>query len=330
MSLSFRSSLILLVCAVLLGAGTIGCGGKRDVKPDDLDIPTTLPREQILYRQARASFEQWIALFQDNNNPNAAYPNLSWKSRQALKAQNVTDPTSFGTWFDNLKQSGRVPFIYTFSRLDILEIDLKDTNRAVLTATFVVEVKGESFESVGIFFLRREHDSWRIPFAERSDYIRGWWQKEQNFDVSVKEAGLSAFAAGALGVEFKYPVAWDVSETASFKMPYVAEGLRGLELTYVNPANMQTETVIRVAELPTSMIDPQLLMDTSITSLKPLRQESSGVASEPLLEGKIYWLYNPDRERVLAIYAAVDTTVTSFTEYAQSIDELVRSIKILK
>lgn len=314
----------------MLSAGLFSCGGKRQVEPDDLDIPTTLPPEQILYREAKETFERWTTLFQDAADPAGFYTMLTWKSRENLKAQGVVDPSTFAAWFDGQRTAGKEPFVYSFSRIDVLEIDLKDTTRAQMTVTFVVTVEGQQFESSGLFTLNRERGSWKVPFADRGDYIRGWWQKEDNFDVTVREAGISSYASDLLGVEFKYPVAWDINKRTPVKIPFVHEATEGVLLSYQNPSSQKLETIVRIAELPEWMVEQQLVADTSIHRLKPLREELTVSITEPNLMGKMFWLYNPARKRIIAIFGAVDTTVTRYDNYAESINDLVRSFSIIK
>ncbi len=165
--------LLLLIPALLL---LPACGGERKVSDAEKGVPNMVPNDLLLYREARTTFKEWMSVFTPSATRGPAFSLLSAKSVRTLKSYGVKSTAGFQRWFDKKADAGKHPFAYNFSRLDIIDIDVTDSNRAVITATFLVQSHDSQLESVGSFFLVRENGSWKVPFAESGEYERLWWQ----------------------------------------------------------------------------------------------------------------------------------------------------------
>lgn len=315
----------LLVCVLSLP----GCGGKREIPPEETGQPNTLPPEQILYRQARDTFQKWLTEFGSDDRTADLYPLLTYRSRAILRKSGIASAARFNTWFTDLRARDMTPFNYRFERPDILDIDIRDTGRAVITATFVLHVFGKEFESVGSFFLIREQGAWKVPFAESGEWQRSWWQQDRGFGTRVREEGLTRYTSRSLGIEIEYPIAWDVAENAP-RAPGAGSQPTGVELKYLNPGTMRTEARVSISAAPIAGNEAMIAgIDTSaISGFQVVRKEDATATNETLFTGKTYWIYDRKNSRFLVAFAGVDQEITPYSTFASILSSIIASFSL--
>ena len=252
--------LLLLLLSLLLFTA---CGDRdRVISKEETGEPNTVPEEIQRYREARSVFRTWVQLFHRPRDAKGAYPLMTAESRRRLAARGVEDAAAFSAWAEEQETKSLPPFTYEFSRFDILDIDVRDTSRAVITATFLVHVRQSTFESVSSFILERERGAWRVPFAESGNFETSWWQKEKNFLSRMRIEGMTEFTSDSLGVTFSYPRSWDLS--AGMQLAFADRPpQRGIELRYLDPSTMSTAAFIRIAALPPSDTDSLVVADST-------------------------------------------------------------------
>ncbi|GEM_PF-1270767 len=263
-----------LPAALLLLMLLTACGEREKVIPrEETGEPNTVPEEIQRYREARDVFRTWVQLFHRPRDAKNAYPLLTAESRRRLAARGIRNAEDFAGWVETREQKNIAPFTYEFSRFDILDIDVRDTSRALITATFIVHVRQSTFESVSSFILERERGAWRVPFAESGNFESSWWQKEKNFLSRMRIEGMTEFTADSLGVTVFYPRTWDLSTGSRLTFPEHAP-LQGIELRYIDPSTLSASALIRIAPLPPAATDSITAADsTARTPLEVLQSE---------------------------------------------------------
>jgi hypothetical protein len=321
-TMSPRLRFALLLLPALLA---VGCGKKRNIAPEELGTPNTLPYEQMLYRDARLTFAQWLKVFSGETTPDQAYGMFTAETRRRLRDAGAPGTKEFAAWFQTQRHNAVPPFYYRFSSVDILDTDIRDTTKCIITATMAVDVQSQKIESVGSFTLVREKGAWRIPFAESGDWVRSWWQQERRFTSQLKDDGYSTYSASALDLTLLYPVSWDVTEAATFRVPNESQSQRGIEFSYVNPSTQRTEALVRVW---TRQHDATSAVDTSRSGLQFIEKSDGGVKDATPTNGKIYVYEDPMRHRSVYVYAGVNQTETSYGNYAAVFTKIIESLSI--
>lgn len=321
----FHISLLLLAMIVLLQA----CGNEeRSIPKEERGAPNTLPAEMLLYREARDTFTRWTEAFTQEHDAGRTYDILSSASRRALRAFAVTDAASFRSWFDQQADAGRTPFSYTFSRFDVLDIELQDSSKALITATFLVHLHQSTFESVGTFILRRERGVWVVPFAESGNFEAGWWQKEKQFAMRMSEEGLSRITSDSLAISMKYPVAWDVVNMQRALMPMQPVPMPGISLQYIDPISLTPVAFVRIAQLPLPLPDSlRGLADSAAPiPLKFLRSEKVTSDNGLAVQGELRWIADPAHQRMLLFYSGVDVSQVTYESFSETFAAIRKSI----
>lgn len=306
-----------------------GCG-KDDgsVPKEETGEPNTLPVEVLHYREARDTFLKWTEAFAPDRNLTQAYTLLSASSRKVLRQQGVADAGGFAAWFEQQAATNKTPFSYTFSRFDVLDIDLQDSTRAIITATFLVHLHQSTFESVGSFILRRERGRWVIPFVQGSSFEAGWWEKEKQFAMRMSEEGMTRFSSAGLSLSLKYPVAWDVLSKDAARIPTQAFILKGMALQYIDPASLTPVAFARVGILPGPLPDSlQVPADSSSTAqLRFLRSEKVTSDNGLPVEGEVRWIADPSQNRYILFYSAVDASLASYDRFVETFAIIRKSL----
>jgi hypothetical protein len=319
-----RPQAFLLLSLILL---LLSCGEeKKQIPKEESGEPNTVPVELQQYREARSVFRSWVKLFHRPREADAAYSLLSSASIRRLSRAGVRSADDFGSWIASQEAGGRAPFIYEFSRFDILDIDVRDSTRAVITASFLVHRHQNTFESVSSFFLKRENGSWKVPFAESGNYESSWWQKEKNFLARLREEGMATFQSDSLGITFSYPMTWDIASAVPIDINALP-ALHGIELQYIDPASMQPAAIVRIATLPPvapSSPDSSALPDSSamlsVLSTVPVATE------HPLpMQGTLQMLSaSPDGSRIAFLALVADDA--AFARFRQTFQTIRKSI----
>jgi hypothetical protein len=316
-----------LIILLLFAAG---CGGKRNVPADDLDQPTTMPREQVLYREARSTLSSWLGIF-DNTPPGEDHFRLiTERSRKRLAGMGIYDAAAFARWFSDLRSNGASPFRFRISRVDILDVDITDTMRARITATFVLESDGRMSENLGLFTLVREQNAWKIPFGESDNWQKSWCDLERESLPDLSERDMRSHLSTELGLIFQYPVSWDVNQPAPFNMPEPLGGRQCISLRYNDPNSGSIGVLLAMCEVPLAEGPSQTApLDTAgLNNAMVVRStQSCKVNAGAPLAGKLFWLQDPVKNRFIAVYAGVNPSTGSYSNFSQVIDAVVRSIR---
>jgi hypothetical protein len=320
----------VLCAAVLLLAG---CGKNREISPEEIGTPTTMPYEQVLYRDAQATLRQWLKAMNGETPLADAYGMLTAASRQRLKAQGVGSGRQFAAWFDKNRQDGQAPFYIRFSRVDIIDTDIGDTARAVLTASLLVDFHTQSFQSVSSFILLRERGSWKVPFAESDDHIRSWWQQDRPLTARVADDGLVAFSSRALHLSLRYPASWDVSESKAMPVPGEAALYPGIEISYTDPATGTREALVRIwtlaqtgtAEQPQAAAAPART-DTAATAFTLEEQREAQLREAVTFAGKRSTLLDAAGRRRIVVFAGVNGAAGGYANYAETLAAILASL----
>ena len=254
------------------------------------------------------------------------YDCLTLQSRRKLAEQGVGTREAFVAWFENQRGLARAPFFYTFSRIDVLDIDVRDTVRALLTASVVVEVPSQKLESVGTFTLLREAGSWKIPFAESGDFERSWWQQDRKFTALFRDEGLAHFDSRGLGIELLYPVTWDIDDNQRFRVPGESALQTGVELSYLNPATNEKEAFIRIWIGPA--LPPEESVPDSSGAIRLLRKEDAQLAEASRAMGAIYILSDTRNARHIRAWGAVIEASGPFDRFSAIIARIIESISL--
>ncbi|MBR9978215.1 MAG: hypothetical protein KFH87_09020 [Bacteroidetes bacterium] len=316
---------VLLLATILL----VSCGNEiREIPKEETGEPTTLPVEALHYREAREVFMNWIRMFEPGQDPTAQYQLLSAASRRSLREHGISDATAFSTWFLEKRQAGTAPFSYALSRFDVLDIELQDSTRALLTASFLVHRHQNTFESIGTFVLKRETGSWVVPFAERGDYESGWWEKEHGFAMRLQEEGLLRLASDSLSLDLHYPVAWDIVSGSRTTIPPNPSPLPGIEMHYVDPTVLTPVAFVRIAVL-SEVLPDSLYADSlshSDTTLRLLRTERVKHGDGSSLEGEVQRIADTKHNRILLFYTAVDRAHSRYEHFAETFTAMRKSL----
>ncbi len=245
-----------------------------------------------------------------------------------LRDLGVTDAATFRSWFDKQADAGRTPFSYTFSRFDVLDIELQDSSKALITATFLVHIHQSTFESVGTFSLRRERGAWVVPFAEAGNYESGWWQKEKQFSMRMSEEGLSRISSDSLFLTMKYPLAWDVVSLKHAAVPEQSALLPGIAIHYIDPISLTPVAFVSLAALPTILPDSlKTPPDSSSTAkLRFLRSEKVSIDNGLPVQGELRWIADPANNRMLIFYAGVDISKVNYESFSETFAVIRKSI----
>ncbi len=332
-----RPLLLWMLIPVFLVSVTLlpGCGkSDREIPKEETGEPNTVPLETQLYRDARSTFRSWVQLFQRPRVVDTAYDMLSSASVKRLKKLGIRDARDFSAWIEREAAKHRTPFFYEFSRFDILDIDVRDTTRAIITATFLVHIRQSSFESVSSFTLLREQGRWKIPFAESGNFENSWWQKEENFATRLREEGLHNYRSDSLSVSFRYPQAWDVNEAPL--LGFAGSGnWPGIELEYVDPSTLHATAVIRIAVLPAAARDTvgstkaAAAADSSAEMRLRLIDRSEVHIPVPLtMHGTLSRLQDPSSGRIVLFLTAVDSTSADYKRFSDTFHIVRRSIQL--
>lgn len=314
-------------CVVAVFGLLTACGsGERDIPKEETGEPNTLPAEVILYRDARDTFLRWTEVFSPQPALAQAFPLLSGASKRQLRAQGITDAQSFADWFLLQASAQRAPFHYTFSRFDILDIDVQDTTRAIITATFLVHLNQKSFESVGSFILRRERGRWTVPFVQENNYESGWWEKEKNFAMRISEEGLARLTSTRMSLSMRYPVAWDIVSRDRARIPTHQSPLPGMEIQYIDPATLSPIAFARIAILPGPLPDSLRVLSDSTAPLRLLRNERITSDQGKAVDGELRLLADPSQDRFLLFYSGVDAAVAEYDRFAETFAAMRKSL----
>lgn len=320
-----------LIAAVLMLVAS-GCGNdEKEIPKEERGEPNVLPEEIVLYREARDVFREWTQVFDAQRSFQSAFGLLSRASRSRLREEGVSDAAGFERWFMERANAGMPPFSYTFSRFDIIDIEMRDSSEALLTGTFIVQVHSSTFESVGTFRLRRQGGRWVVPFAESGDFESSWWQKERQFSTRVREEGTSTYTAQKLGLSVRYPITWDVSTRSTLGIPGHGSAGAGIELTYIDPTTLLPQAIMRIATLPVAVPDSVLAVSGNGGSTDPvvLRRENATVTEGGTLSGKLMILADVVNNRQIAVLAVVDEN-SSFQFFGQTFESILSSIATSK
>ncbi len=321
-----RLSAAILAALLLLPS----CGQEERVIPkEETGEPNTLPPEMLLYREARDTFLRWSEAFGPEHDADGVYSLLSTASRRRLRDQGIGSAEAFASWFEQQSDEGKAPFVYTFSRFDILDIDLQDSIRALITATFLVHLPDRVFETVGTFILKRERNGWVIPFAESGNFESSWWQKDKQFTMRLSEEGLSRITSDSLSLSVKFPVTWDILSSRRTALPNHPGTLPGIALQYVDPAAATTPVAfVRVAVLPTPLPDSLRVPPDSAAHapLRFLRSEKVTSDNGLAVQGELRWIADPANDRLLLFYSAVDVAQTSYDSFAETFMAIRKSM----
>lgn len=316
--LAFASLLLLTSCGK----------GERDIPAEETGQPNTLPAEMVLYREARDTFLAWTRAFASERQAADAYTLLSSRSTRILRDRGINGTDAFARWFEERANERVTPFSYTLTRFDVLDIDIQDSTKAVVTATFLVHVHQSSFESVGSFILKREKGRWVVPFAESGNFESSWWEKETQFAQRLSEEGLSRFASDALGLSFRYPVAWDVVSNSTASIPDQPSSLPGVELQYLDPTSLSPVAFARVAALPGPLPDSLRASadSTSPAQLLTLSVRRVSVDRGKPVDGEVRIIADPARNRYLVLYTAVDAAQVAFDRFSETFNAIRSSL----
>lgn len=318
-------SAVLIACLLLVQA----CGNEqRAIPKEETGEPNSLPAEMLLYREARDTFTRWSETFAPDHDASGAYGLLSASSRRTLRDFGVSSPETFRNWFDQQSDAGRFPFSYTFSRFDVLDIELQDSSRALITATFLVHLHQSSFESVGTFTLRRERGSWVVPFAESGNFESSWWQKEKQFAMRMNDEGFFGIASDSLSLSLKYPVAWDVVSLRRATLPAQPLPLPGIAIQYIDPTSLTPVAFVRIAQLASALPD-SLRVHPDSASIAPMRfVRSEKVTNDNGLavQGELRWIADPAHNRMLLFYSGVDASQVSYDSFSGTFTAIRKSI----
>ena len=319
---SYRSGMATLLPLLLLLQ--FGCGhGERKIADEERGTPTTVPFEQQLFREARDVFQSWTESFGPSSKLVDNYNLLSWKSRSILKSQGVKTGSDFAAWFESRRSTGKIPFAYSFSRFDLLDIDVTDSTRAIITATFLVDVHQAQVESVGSFYLKREKGRWVVPFAESGDFIASWWQKEKNFARVLQEKGFSSLYSSRMGIELDYPTTWDAAEQPDIAIPSMSGKHPGIELSYLNPSTLERQALIRIISRPAQA---DSISRDSTAGFKIISEENRSPSPEYRHPGKITRLLDAQGKREIIVFYAVEDSGSAFSQYQSTFNSIIRSL----
>ncbi len=322
MRMQWMRRLLPLGGAVLLVLAVAGCGGKREIHPDEVGTPTTIPRDLVIYREARDVFTRWMAALAPGADLSAAYALVSDRTRSLLAASGVRSGAQFAAWFQRNRDVDMAPFRYRFSRVDVIDIDTRDTARAVITATFVVETNAARIESIGSFVLLRQRDAWRVPFGD-AGWERGWWQQEQGFGRRLRDEGMSALASRALGMQVLYPVTWDAVDATTFRVPDDGASHAGVEMSYLNPATMQKEATVRIWRSTERLAADTTAAPDSLVIDEPVE---AVLAEQAPLRGERWRIVVPRSGIVLHAFGAVQESQGNYSTFRATIRQIIRSL----
>jgi hypothetical protein len=240
----------------------------------------------------------------------------------------IGDVSAFSAWIEAESAKNRTPFSYELSRFDILDIDVRDTTRAIVTATFLVHILQGTFESVSSFTLIREQGYWKVPFAESGNFETSWWQKEKNFTMRLQEEGLTEYHSDTLALSFSYPMTWDVNSSPRIDFPNVTN-TRGVEIQYVDPSTLRPAAVIRFASLPASDLDSTFAADDgNAKAMHIISTEDISVSVPYLMEGTLTTLRDPRSGRRVLFLAVVDKAAADYALYAETFQIVRKSIQL--
>jgi hypothetical protein len=308
--------------AVLIALAVAGCGGKREIHPDEVGTPTTIPRDLVMYREARDVFTRWMAALAPGADLSAAYALVSDRTRSQLAAAGVRSGAQFAAWFQRNRDMDMTPFRYRFSRVDVIDIDTRDTLRALITATFVVETQASRIESIGSFILLRQRDAWRVPFGD-SGWERGWWQQEHGFGRRLRDEGMSALMSRSLGMQVLYPVTWDAVDATSFRVPDDGASHAGVEMSYLNPATMQKEATVRIWRSTVRLPADTTAASDSLVIEEPVE---AVLAEQAPLRGERWRIVVPRSGIVLHAFGAVQESQGSYSTFRATIRQIIHSL----
>lgn len=328
MELHTIHSLSVTIMAVLLLFPSCG-HDERAIPKEETGEPNTLPPEMLLYREARDTFIRWSEAFGPEHDADGVYSLLSGSSRRILREKGVGSGEAFASWFAQQSDAGTPPFAYTFSRFDILDIELQDSLRALITATFLVHLPDRNFETVGTFILKRERGAWVVPFAESGNFESSWWQKEKRFATRMSEEGLSRIMSDSLALSMKFPVTWDVLSTRKIALPTQSGILPGIAVQYVDPAAATTPVAfVRVAVLPALLPDSLRVHPDSAAHapLRYIRSEKVNSDNGLAVQGELRWIADPANNRMLLFYSAVDVSQTDYESFSETFMAIRKSL----
>jgi len=321
-----RSAIVLCAAAISIAAAASGCGKGSDSQPEGNGRPNSMPREQILYREAKETFNAWMQDFGAQEKLTPLYTMLSASALSALRSEGVTNAEMFASWFNGQQAIARHPFFYRFSRLNVLDVDLRDTNRAILTATFMVDMPTGGMESVGSFYLLREKNRWKVPFGAGADWIKSWWQQERVFTGKARNKDLAHTVSGLLEIEVEYPVTWDAADKRQFRVPGDNSVQTGLELAYRNPVTQESEVVVRIWAVPlhlqdSATIEPGSHREPTIESRTP-----ASLSDPDHVIGIHVVMKDEAGQRMLHVFGGVREAHAPYSSYQTVINAVVESI----
>ena len=320
--------LILISCTMSLLFGS--CAKKREIEPEETGVPNTMPREQVLYREARNAFLTWMSLFGGGEEYQKYFDLLSSRTRKQLATQQVTSSATFKEWIRHNRMNGIAPFLYRFSRVDIVDIQIRDSIKAIVTASFLLDTPDKQRESVGSFTLNREGGNWKIPLGDGTDWQRGWWQTDEGLNARIKDDGIASYSSSPFGLAFEYPVTWDVQENAAFRVPSAAGTHTGIEIAYLNPSTVATESFIRIWFVSNKASESPGTGPDTLTNSKliKLQEENASLTDMYRSSGKVFVIEDRRNDRTIHVYAAVNEAAASYDNFSATLQRIVDSIHL--
>lgn len=320
-----RHAWVLVICLAAAAAMLPSCGGKREIAPEERGTPNTPPPELVQYREARGAFLQWMKCFGRPDLAADAYTLLTARTRAALRTAGVADAKAYAAWLGERQARAETPFYFTFSGIDILDIDLRDSTRAIVTASFVADVPGRQIESIGSFFLLRERGAWKVPFGDDGTWQRSWWQHDGKFSTLKRGEGMARLNASSLGLDLLYPLTWDAADKRTFRVPGETAPQTGVELSYLNPGTMDREAVVRVwiPELP-PLTELPAAQDSS--RFVVLRKEDVMFTDGAALAGRVYTLADTKTGQVVKMFGGVNQALGTLANYQSVLTLILESI----
>ncbi len=274
-------------------------------------------------------FRAWMDLFGENASPRDAYDLLTPGSRARLRQKwSIGSKDQFAAWFESLRSSETPPFHYRFSRIDIQDIALSDT-RATVTATFLLRDRDRTSDEIGSFYLLKQGDSWRVPFAESGDWISSWWERGASIQSNTADENSVSYRSELLGIRIRYPRTWDIAPEKRFSFPNLPQPLSGVELTCTPEEDVRPAILIRIAAESVPEHAPAAAGD-SLSSGGAAAHLIGQVDSAPeQLWGKLFRVSVPGRAGTLLLYAAAYRDPALYARYETVIQSIIHSIATL-
>lgn len=326
-----NKKLVHHIFLVFLCCGIFACGGKRNVEEDRYAKSTEIPEEQLSHRQAKKIFLEWISIFASDSKISRGYDLLTEFSKKILAEKySVHSSNQFVGWFLTLRASETPPFHYSITRIDIVDIFATDS-LATITATFQVRQGDKTMDEVGTFFLRKNKNEWRIPFAESPDWTLGWWEREMSIESVQLQEGFISYRSETLGIQFIYPQTWDIIYPKDIFIPSVNQSAIGIELSYTSENEIQPHIFVRFAALsPQATGVHHQQSDSTSMSGFVLRSSEPLEQSEDHAMGRAYTLEDPTTQRTVYVLISAPSAAHDLHAYQSVVDRILSSIRKIR